>query len=142
VLTRSELAGVDAFVKQRQSLFVFFQGHPEYEATTLLLEYRRDIGRFLRRERDTYPAMPHGYFDQDTIAALTALRERALVDRREELLAEFPTAMAAAKVTNTWRSTAVGLYRNWLRYICAQKEPALSRGEVERSARGRGQPCS
>ena len=71
VLTRSEDAGVDAFVKQRKSLFVFFQGHPEYEATTLLLEYRRDIGRFLRRERETYPPMPQGYFDQETVEALT-----------------------------------------------------------------------
>src|SRR4029077_9265986 len=100
VLTRSEDAGVDSFVKQRQSLFVFFQGHPEYEAVTLLLEYRRDIGRFLRRERDTYPSMPHGYFDQETVETLTALRERALVDRREALLAEFPTALAARTVTN------------------------------------------
>jgi homoserine O-succinyltransferase/O-acetyltransferase len=122
VLTRSEDAGVDAFVKERKSLFVFFQGHPEYDATTLLLEYRRDIGRFLRRERDTYPPMPHGYFDEETVEALTALRERALLDRREELLAEFPTAMAAGKVTNTWRSTAENLYRNWLGYIRAQKE--------------------
>ena len=128
VLTRSADAGVDSFVKQRNSLFVFFQGHPEYDATTLLLEYRRDIGRFLRRERDTYPTMPHGYFDQETVEALTVLRERALSDRREELLAEFPTAMAAGKVTNTWRSTAESLYRNWLLYIRAQKErqPARS----------------
>jgi homoserine O-succinyltransferase/O-acetyltransferase len=125
VLTRSEDAGVDAFVKQRKSLFVFFQGHPEYDATTLLLEYRRDIGRFLRRERDTYPPMPHGYFDEETVEALTALRERALLDRREELLAEFPTAMAAGKVTNTWRSTAESLYRNWLQYIWAQKQHKL-----------------
>ena len=121
VLTRSDDAGVDSFVKQRKSLFVFFQGHPEYEAVTLLLEYRRDIGRFLRRERDTYPPMPHGYFDEETVAALTGLQERALVDRREELLAEFPTAMAAGKVTNTWRSTAESLYRNWLRFILAEK---------------------
>jgi homoserine O-succinyltransferase len=127
VLTRSEDAGVDAFVKQRKSLFVFFQGHPEYDATTLLLEYRRDIGRFLRRERDTYPPMPHGYFDEETVEALTALRERALLDRREELLAEFPTAMAAGKVTNTWRSTAENLYRNWLVYILAQKEQLASK---------------
>ena len=125
VLTLSEGAGVDSFVKQRKSLFVFFQGHPEYEATTLLLEYRRDIGRFLRRERDTYPPIPHGYFDEETVEALTALRERALLDRREELLAEFPTAMAAGKVTNTWRSTAESLYRNWLRYIGAQKQLRL-----------------
>ena len=68
VLTRSEDAGVDAFVKQRKSLFVFFQGHPEYDAMTLLLEYRRDIGRFLRGERETYPPMPQGYFDDEIVA--------------------------------------------------------------------------
>jgi homoserine O-succinyltransferase len=132
VLTRSVGAGVDSFVKQRKSLFVFFQGHPEYDATTLLLEYRRDIGRFLRGERETYPPMPHGYFDEETVAALAALRERARMDRREELLAEFPTAMAAGKVTNTWRSTAESLYRNWLQYIGAQKQrKAMREMEVE-----------
>src|SRR2546422_9778102 len=79
VLTRSEDAWVDSFVKQRNSLFVFFQGHPEYDAVTLLLEYRRDIGRFLRRERESYPIMPYGYFDPETVEALTALRQRAPV---------------------------------------------------------------
>jgi homoserine O-succinyltransferase len=128
VLTRSDDAGVDAFVKQRKSLFVFFQGHPEYDAVTLLLEYRRDIGRFLRRECDTYPPMPHGYFDEETVAALTSLRERALFDRREDLLTEFPTAMAAGTVTNTWRSAAEGLYRNWLTYICREKMQTLRAG--------------
>src|SRR6185295_4347207 len=71
VLTRSDAAGVDSFVKQRKSLFVFFQGHPEYEAVTLLLEYRRDVARYLRGERDTYPLMPEGYFEEDTVRALT-----------------------------------------------------------------------
>jgi len=121
VLTRSADAGVDAFVKQRKSLFVFFQGHPEYDATTLLLEYRRDVGRYLRRERETYPTMPQGYFDPETIDALNALEVRAREDRREELLAEFPTAMAAGKLKNNWRSAAEQLYHNWLRYISAAK---------------------
>jgi homoserine O-succinyltransferase/O-acetyltransferase len=125
VLTRSEGAGVDAFVKQRKSLFVFFQGHPEYEATSLLLEYRRDIGRFLKGERETYPPMPLGYFDEETAHILTTLRKRALSDRREELLAEFPLAMAAGKVTNSWRLTAEGLYRNWLSYISAAKRQRM-----------------
>jgi homoserine O-succinyltransferase len=122
VLTRSADAGVDAFVKQRNSLFVFFQGHPEYDATTLLLEYRRDIGRFLRGERDTYPPMPHGYFDEEIAAALVALQERSLADRREERLAEFPIALAADRVTNNWRSAAESLYRNWLQGISAAKQ--------------------
>ncbi|PYN89470.1 MAG: homoserine O-succinyltransferase [Candidatus Rokuibacteriota bacterium] len=128
ILTRSKDAGVDTFVKLRKSLFVFFQGHPEYEAHSLLLEYRRDIGRFLRGERDTYPPLPQGYFDKDTVTALAALRERALSDRREELLADFPTAQAAGKVSNTWRSAARRLYRNWLSYISAQKAQRLKAG--------------
>src|SRR6266850_4752014 len=122
VLTRSDDAGVDAFVKQRKSLFVFFQGHPEYEAHTLMLEYRRDIRRFLLRERETYPGMPQGYFDEATVEALTALRERALVDRREEVLADFPTALAAGTVTNTWRASATCIYRNWLSYLSARND--------------------
>ena len=121
VLTRSDDAGVDAFVKRRKSLFVFFQGHPEYEAQTLMLEYRRDIKRFLMRERETYPTMPRGYFDAATVEALTAMRERAEADPREELLSDFPTALAAGTVTNTWRSTATSVYRNWLLYMSARK---------------------
>ena len=121
VLTRSEDAGVDSFVKQRKSLFVFFQGHPEYDADSLLLEYRRDIRRFLRRERDSYPSMPQGYFDDDSADVLTALRERALSNRREELLADFPTALVAGRVRNTWNSAATCVYRNWLLYLCARK---------------------
>ena len=136
ILTRSDDAGVDAFTKQRKSLFVFFQGHPEYEAQTLMLEYRRDIRRFLLRERETYPAMPHGYFDEATVEALTALRERALEDRREDVIADFPTALAAATVTNTWRAPATHVYRNWLRYMCAKK---ARRARLQ--ARGKGS-CS
>jgi homoserine O-succinyltransferase len=126
VLTKSDDAGVDAFVKEEKTLFVFFQGHPEYDAVTLLLEYRRDIGRYLRGERETYPTMPFGYFDDETVKALVALREKALLDRREELLVEFPTATAAAAVANTWRSTSESLYRNWLRYIAEHKRQDLA----------------
>jgi homoserine O-succinyltransferase len=121
VLMRSDDAGVDMFVKQRRSLFVFLQGHPEYEAVTLLLEYRRDVARYLRSERDTYPSMPQGYFDEEIERQLAALRERALTDRREALLADFPTATAAARVSNNWRSSAEHFYRNWLGCIAAAK---------------------
>ena len=133
ILTRAEEAGVDMFVKQRKSLFVFFQGHPEYETNTLLLEYRRDIGRYLRQERETYPPMPQGYFDANTANALTALQERALCDRREELLADFPTARIERRLANTWRAAAACTYRNWLMYLCAQKERRLRRDSVQQS---------
>jgi homoserine O-succinyltransferase len=122
ILTRAKDAGADTFVKQRKSLFVFFQGHPEYEANTLLLEYRRDVGRYLRRERDNYPPMPRGYFDRDTADVLTMVRERALSNQCEELLADFPTALVEKRIANTWRSAAVCIYGNWLTYLCEQKK--------------------
>jgi homoserine O-succinyltransferase len=55
ILTRSSTAGADIFIKKWQSLFVFFQSHPEYDVDTLLREYRRDIGRFLGGERNEFP---------------------------------------------------------------------------------------
>jgi homoserine O-succinyltransferase len=127
VLMRAKDAGVDTFVKRRGSLFVFFQGHPEYEANTLLLEYRRDVGRYLRGERDTYPQLPQGYFDRNTIDALAGVRERAMSDRSEELIADFPTALIEREIPNTWRPMAVRLYGNWLTFLCAQKERRLKK---------------
>ena len=75
ILTNSTIAGVDLFVKQqRKSLFVYFQGHLEYEAQSLLGEYRRDVGRFLRREIECYPTMPRGYFDNQVADLLDAFK--------------------------------------------------------------------
>jgi len=136
VLTRSAEAGVDAFVRPGQSLFVFFQGHPEYEATTLLLEYRRDIKRFLRGERESYPPMPWGYFDAATVEALTAVRARAVAERREEVLEAFPTALLAGTVTSPWRPAAARLYRNWLVSMCEQKARGLKRGNIASGVNG------
>jgi homoserine O-succinyltransferase/O-acetyltransferase len=124
LLTRSEEAGADAFVKQGKSLFLFFQGHPEYEANTLQLEYIRDAGRYLRGESENYPARPQGYFDGASEKALVALEQQALEDRRPELLAEVSKACGATKSAGgagKWRSPAVRVYRNWLKYLAASK---------------------
>ena len=58
ILTSSPAHGVDSFTKSFGSQFVFLQGHPEYEAHSLAREYRRDMGRYLRRETDRRPARP------------------------------------------------------------------------------------
>ena len=122
VLVRSNGAGVDTFVKQDGSLFVFFQGHPEYEADTLLREYRRDAGRYLRGESDNFPLIPAGYFNQTTADALSALREKALKRRDKQLLEQVSAVLEKPEVENTWRTTAALVYRNWLEYICSCKE--------------------
>lgn len=120
-LIRSQSAGTDAFFKQLGSLFIFCQGHPEYESDSLLLEYRRDVARFLRRESELYPDAPRDYFSRDAEADLNEFRERAVDHREEELLEEFPFAKLSQYVTTSWRAEALGLYRNWLRYLSERK---------------------
>jgi homoserine O-succinyltransferase/O-acetyltransferase len=119
VLTRSPAAGVDTFVRQGQSLFLFFQGHPEYGASSLLNEYRRDVGRYLKGERDQYPAMPQRYFDARNEAALAAFRAQAEGQRSEELFADFPVL---TDLNANWQPFAVTIYRNWLSAVSAQKQ--------------------
>lgn len=122
VLTQSAEGGVDSFVKRKKrSLFVHFQGHPEYGAQTLLKEYRRDIRRFLRSERETYPSMPKGYFDAAATRLLADFRDVVLSDRREELMEGFPEAAMAGSVKNTWRPSALIIYGNWLQYVVTKK---------------------
>jgi homoserine O-succinyltransferase len=121
IITRSPEAGVDMFARHDKSFQLFLQGHPEYEAGTLLREYRRDIGRFLRGEREHYPAMPRGYFDADAAASVAAFQEQALAERRVELIADFPRRTLEPSLQNRWRRSAVDIYRNWFELLKARK---------------------
>jgi homoserine O-succinyltransferase len=122
LLTQSADGGVDSFVKKKKrSLFVHFQGHPEYGAQTLLKEYRRDIKRFLRNERETYPSMPKGYFDEGAGRLLADFQNVALRARREETIEGFPEAAIVASIRKTWHSSATNIYWNWLQYLVAKK---------------------
>lgn len=121
VLSRIAGLEVDAFMKDENSLFVFFQGHLEYDSDTLLREYRRDVCRYLNYEASTYPSIPASYFDRSTEDILTTLQDKMMPCRSEELFASLSTALETAKVKATWRSTTALIYGNWLRYIYARK---------------------
>lgn len=125
VLSRSPEAGADMSMRRGKSLFLFLQGHPEYDAPTLLREYRRDVGRFLRGERETYPPMPENYFDAGTAAALEGFRERALQTPSADLLAELPAPETIAPL-HPWHDAAVSLYGNWLSHLRADRAAHLS----------------
>ena len=120
ILMQAAEAGVDLFVKQkRKSLFVHFQGHPEYGSHTLSKEYRRDIRRYLNRERETYPSMPQGYFHAEATKILDEFRENALRHRHDDLLTVFPEAAVAEYLQNTWHTAAKRLYCNWLQFLAS-----------------------
>ena len=147
ILSKSTDAGVDCFVKQqKKSLFVHFQGHPEYETQSLLGEYRRDIGRFLRGENEICPTIPSGYFDTESERIMIAFRAKALSDRKAELLADFPADRLTKGLQNVWHRTARCVYRNWLSFMETQRigrirprllgSPRLETGSYPRTGLG------
>jgi homoserine O-succinyltransferase len=115
VLSYSPEAGVDIFAKQLRSQFIFFQGHPEYEPLSLQREYLRDVTRFLTGERDSYPAVPTGYFDAETEGRLASFRARAHAARSPALSAEVPGMTLRSDIAAGTAATAI--FRNWLSYL-------------------------
>ncbi len=69
--------------------------------------------------------MPQNYFDAATEDELVLLQEKASSARTEDLLTELAAILLPLKIKNTWQSSAVGIYRNLLAHIRAQKETAL-----------------
>jgi homoserine O-succinyltransferase/O-acetyltransferase len=123
VLTHSREAGVDIFAKRLQSEFVFFQGHPEYDALSLQREYLRDIARFLAGEGDHYPDIPEGYFDAETEERLAGFAERARRERRPALTSELPALTLRSDIAAG--SAAAVIFRNWLGYLAESASVAL-----------------
>ena len=123
LLSLSPKAGVDAFAKDFGSQFIFFQGHPEYEALSLEREYLRDISRFLSGERDSYPGIPFGYFDAETEQQLSAFAARAQTERRPALSLELPERTLREDVAAGAAATV--LFRNWIDFL-AERAHAVS----------------
>jgi homoserine O-succinyltransferase len=114
ILTRSPAAGVDAFVRRERGVALFLQGHPEYDADTLAREYLRDVGRFLKGQRPIHPRPPTGYLDAETEASLGALAAVSQRAPSPERLPLYAAALDRAAPRQTWRTSAVRLYHNWL----------------------------
>lgn len=132
LLSWSDECGADAFARHERSLMLFFQGHPEYQDTTLLKEYRRDSARFVSGEQPHYPSLPRNYLSVQATAVLEGYRERALAARGSAFTERFPFLAAAADLENSWRPSAVAIYRNWLEFIAAARTPAAEKASVGR----------
>ncbi|HET7885108.1 MAG TPA: homoserine O-succinyltransferase [Bradyrhizobium sp.] len=122
LLSRSLRGSVDSFAKNFGSEFIFFQGHPEYEALSLEREYLRDIARFLAGERDRYPGIPVGYFDADTEQRLIAFASRAQSERRPALIAELPERTLRDDIATG--AAANVMFRNWIGFLAAPARAA------------------
>jgi homoserine O-succinyltransferase len=131
--SRTSCGGVDVFTKPAGSnasgsLFVFAQGHPEYDTNSLLKEYRRDVRRYLRFERPDLPARPSGYLSEEADSALDTFEQVCREHRSESVMTRFPTGLAEATLVNTWRREAVAMMRNWLQLIADRKAARAAAG--------------
>ena len=115
VLAESEDGGVHMAASPDQFRVIYMQGHPEYDANSLLKEYRRELYRYANNERDKPPPLPENYFSGDAERrALAALDAAA---RARETGADFDDTLEAdveGLLDNTWGDTAKAIINNWL----------------------------
>ncbi|MGH6878099.1 MAG: homoserine O-acetyltransferase/O-succinyltransferase family protein [Rhizomicrobium sp.] len=116
IWSNSLRTGPDIIVKQLRSLFLFVQGHPEYDGWALLREYWRDVGRWLRGKSERYPEIPENYLAQRAVEALLAFRTEALLRRGDASLAPFPE-IPATHLLHSWRDAARSFYTGWLEHV-------------------------
>ncbi len=115
VLAESEIAGVHLAVSPDGFRQVFFQGHPEYDAISLLKEYKREVGNYIRHEIEAYPPFPEHYFSSQIQAILDEYQEHVVIarDKGDEAPA-FPEHLIISKLDNTWHDTAEAVINNWI----------------------------
>jgi len=118
VLAESDRAGVYLAVSSEPCEFVFFQGHPEYDAVSLLKEYKREVKRYMADERKHHPRYPTDYLPAEAISILEAYKQEVLdTQKRNRTPPEFPDQEVSSRVANTWSKSGRIIYRNWLNAI-------------------------
>lgn len=115
VLAMSEEAGVHLAVSADQFRIVYFQGHPEYDAISLLKEYKREVTHFIDGIRDDAPPFPENYFAREAGEIASRFLAAGVAAKASgEPMPRFPDARLQALVDNTWGDTGKAIVNNWL----------------------------
>ena len=115
VLAESVEAGVHLAVSPDQFRTVYFQGHPEYHAVSLLKEYKREVNRFINGELDSPPPYPEHYFSDEAIEiAESHIAACQAAMKNSDEIPEFPEGALETHVHNTWNDTGKAMVNNWL----------------------------
>lgn len=115
VLVETEQGDVHLAVSEDGFRVVFFQGHPEYDTISLMKEYKREVGRYIFNEVETYPPFPENYFGSRNKAILEEYQERVYQARQRDTEApEFPEALIVPTLDNTWHDSGEAVINNWI----------------------------
>jgi len=115
ILVESERGGVHMAVSPDHFRIVYLQGHPEYDANSLLKEFKREVMRFIAGERPSFPPYPENYFSTEVLHILDDYgRHLMRAMRLLQPLPDFPESLIAPYLDNTWGDTGKALFNNWL----------------------------
>ena len=115
VLVESDDAGAHLAVSPDQFRIVYFQGHPEYDAISLLKEYKREVVRYFNGEREHGPRYPENYFSAEAgEVAKRYFHKAEKAAAKGDSLPPFPDSELEALVDNTWGDTGKAIVNNWL----------------------------
>lgn len=123
IASHSRRAGVNMFWREEPSLFVFLQGHPEYEQDTLSKEFRRDMLRFLLGQQSDLPRIPENIYSTETNESLAALHLRLTSGLEKDPAASLAAALSSAKCNGNWREDSEQLFRCWFDRLLQSKAP-------------------
>jgi homoserine O-succinyltransferase len=102
---------------------VLVQGHPEYDPSSLLREYRRDAGRYVRGERDDEPCLPLHCAAVEDWGALEELHAEAVLRRRDATQFEaFDFETLGARAPWPWRPLALQFVTNLVTSVVQEKD--------------------
>jgi len=105
---------------------IFFQGHPEYDAISLLKEYKREVVHFIKNYQNNqhedylanYPPFPENYFNNYQKSILNEYRFRLFnALETESKVPIFPEQLLNSSLENTWHDTADEVISNWMGII-------------------------
>lgn len=124
ILVESEEAGVQLAVSQDGLRLVYFQGHPEYDAISLLKEYKREVVCFIQKELDEYPPFPANYLDRYTQSVFDEYQERVMAAiQLGEKTPIFPEYLIVDRIHNTWHDTGEAIVGKWLGLVYQYTNP-------------------
>lgn len=112
VLAEGEI-GVHLAVSPDRFRVIYFQGHPEYGAVSLLKEFKREYNRYVAGEREKLPRVPENFFRPDGEAVARELIDRLSGDGVESA-PDFPEDELLPHCDNTWGDTGKAIVNNWL----------------------------
>ena len=98
-----------------QSEVVLVQAHPEYDPSSLVREYARDVRRYAGHEHDQLPCLPLDCVTGPDWDRLRRLHRRIVGGERDPaLVAAFPFDEVCTRAPWPWRGVAQRLYANLL----------------------------